>query len=377
MAKQTKETTERAQEPVMGTDKDMFDLLDEVEANATPSMADVAVEAEAEIAKEMGDDVSDEEANAKSDAEAKAKETEETVEEEVAEEEETDEEEEVVAEESEEETEEEEDEAEEEEKETVSETPSWLTDKVKELNPDLDMTDTEAVQEAVDRVFESSKEAEKLREDLAGEKEANQEFYNLLEGSAELQNVVKFMYKNEADLASALMAFGIQPAQDMEALKKEDPDAYIEAVKNQEEAKKQAEAQEKKQEELMAKYEANEKKSISDFEAFKKDLKLDDKQIGQFTEAVNAQIELMSEGYTSKEFYETFYNGLRFEEAVEKARQEGIAEGRNTKIDSTKAKKQGDGLPQIKPQGEKPKAEKEKKDVFDKALEGGNFVIPE
>src|SRR5690625_5044456 len=56
--------------------------------------------------------------------------------------------------------------------EEATKAPSWLTDKLKELNPELDLDNEEAVQQSINELTEYKSQAEQLKQDLEAEKTA-------------------------------------------------------------------------------------------------------------------------------------------------------------------------------------------------------------
>lgn len=348
------------------TEKSPFDILDEVEQEGDFTLGSISDEVDAEVEKERqeaegegtglkGDKDNEEAADETGTAEEPTEEKEEkkTADESENEEEEA-------------EKEEPEEEAEEEEK-TATDHPQWLIDKIKEADPELDLNDEEAVQTAVDNAFTGSKEADQVRKDLENEREANKAFYDLLEGSDELREVSKYMHKHNTGFSAALSALDIAPETDLETLKKEDPDAYVEAVRTKEKREKEAAEAEEKRKEREGTFQENEKKSFQNAEAVKNDLKMDDAAFEEFTGQVNKEIEGLSQGLVSKNLLNIFHRGLNYEDAVAKAREEGLTEGKNMKIEEHTSRKKGDNLPRIDT-GASKVAEKEEDDIFTRAM---------
>lgn len=352
-SKHSSEHADRVDEP---SDKSPFTILDEVEAEGEVSFADISDETEAEISKEMQETEGDEgETGLKAD---KADDTEA----EASEDEDTDE-----AAETEEETDETEQEEEDSEEKPKADLPEWLETKLKEANPDLDMSNEEDVQKTLDDLSSYRDEAEKVKKDLEQEKEANKAFYDLLEGSDELREVSRFMYKHNVNFDEAVAALEIEPAVNLEKLKKDDPDAYLELMEKKKKQEEQRAQQEEKSKTRKETFDKNAEKSAENTEAFKKEAEIDDKQFNEITQAINPEIDKLADGLVTKDFLNIVHRGLTYEQEVDKAYQKGLTEGKNKKIEELQNRKSGDNLPRIDSSSTK-QAEKDDEDIFSKAL---------
>lgn len=360
------------------TEKSPFQVLDEVQAEGNKSFADIANSAESEYEEErLKAEGPDDKTGIKSiDGEEEYTEQQETADEQT-EAEETEESE--INEESDEQVEDSEEESEEEEvEESTSETPQWLKDKLKDVNPDLDTDNEEDVQKALDELSGYKDQVQDFEKKLEAEREANKEFYNLLEGDEALRDAARYMYKHGKSLQEALTALDIQPEKDLETLKKEDPDAYLEAVERRKKIEQEKEEQKKQADQRQQELQANQEKTKENVDAFKEANDLDDKDFEAITEQINPQLKNLANGLVTKDFLQVLHNGVRFEQAVENAREEGIKEGKNMNIDEQRKRKAGDGLPRID-SGSTRKAEKEKTggDLFSDALDEKPLKVSE
>src|SRR5690625_3283059 len=237
--------------------------------------------------------------------------------------------------------------------EEATKAPSWLTDKLKELNPELDLDNEEAVQQSINELTEYKSQAEQLKQDLEAEKTANQGFYDLLMDNSDLQGVAKFMYQNKVSLPTALSALDIHPTVDLEKLKKKDPDAYLELVESK--RKRQAELDEvnRANEERKKIIEENSAKSEENATEFREAYKLDSKGFDELTSQINPELDALANGLVTKKFLKIMYEGLRvidgeYDSKIEEARKKGLTEGKNMSVDELTKRKQGDGLPVIR-----------------------------
>lgn len=361
MATKEKEKTEATEHPDYNgqqTEKSPFDILDEVEKEGAFSFSSIGDKAEKELQEEQ-EEAEGEGTGLKGDKNTRKEESDDDDKGEEEEEENEDDA-------PDEEQEEEKDEGEENETKD-SETPKWLSEKLKAINPDLDLTDKEAVETAIDELSNSKEEADTAKADLEKEREANKSFYDLLGSSDELRNVSRFMFKNKVGFDEALAALDIKPSVDLEKLKKEDPDAYLEAVKAKEKREAEEAERSKKQSERQKQIKENENKSAENTDAFKKEFDLDDQSFNEMTEVVNPMIEDLANGLVTKDLLSVLHKGMTFEDAVAKAKEEGLTEGKNTKIEENARKKRGDNLPNIDSRNpNRPK--KEDNDIFSRAL---------
>lgn len=255
---------------------------------------------------------------------------------------------------------------------TSSKAPSWLTDKLKELNPELDLDNEEAVQQSINELTEYKSQADQLRQDLEAEKTANQGFYDLLMDNEDLQSVSKFMYQNKVSLPTALSALDIHPTVDLEKLKKKDPDAYLELVESK--RKRQAELDEanRSSEERKKIIEDNSAKSEENATEFREAYKLDSKGFDELTSQINPELDALANGLVTKKFLKIMYEGLRvidgeYDSKIEEARKKGLTEGKNMSVDELTKRKQGDGLPVIRSSSSEV-AEERNRDVWADAL---------
>ncbi len=338
--------------PEMGSDKSFLAILDEVEAEGSPSISEISQEVESEIAEHLGDN-DDEGTGLKQDKAQPEKE------------------EETQAEELEQQDEPEENEEEQVEPEETEQTPEWLQNALKEIDESIDVSSKESVEEVVSKATTAIKDAERLQTELSNEQEANKEFYELLQGSEALQEVARYMFQNKATMENALMVLNITPDVDLEELKKNDPDAYIDLMSNRKKAEEAKQAEQRSKQEEEALLEKNRDTNQRSVEAFKKDRGMDSKSFDVFADQVNPFIEELGAGLTSKNFMDLLYKGLNYDTDIKKANEEGVIKGRNEKIKTEKRKRVGDGLPELTTSSNTPnQAEKEKRSMFDSALDG-------
>jgi len=149
-----------------------------------------------------------------------------------------------------------------EEDSTSTKIPDSILEKVKKLNPELDTSKTEDVEKAVEDLFTTATQAKDLEEQLKQTNEANKAFNELLSSSTEFQDVAKYMYQNDATIEEALTALSIEPAIDMEKLKKEDPDRYIALVEQRKKAEERRKAQQEQTAVDIEKFNAHQQKTL-------------------------------------------------------------------------------------------------------------------
>jgi|GEM_PF-1423545 len=368
---ETVESKEHADYNGKQSDKSPFEILDEVEAGGGVSFADVADDTEREYETEVSKaEGGDEETGLKSDkkkAEAEEDEDDEAIKK-TAENKEKDDDSEKEKSEEEKKAEKEKEDAKKEEAEKVSEQPEWLVNKLKEINPELDVEDPEQIQSAIDEMASYKEQVDQAKKDLEAERESNLSFYNLLEGSEDLREVARFMHVHGADLNTALSALEIDPAVDMDELKKTDPDAYLEAVKKREEREAKAKEAQDNEKQRQEKLEKNADKSAEYVSEFKKEFEVDDEQFESLVaESINPEIDNLANGLVTKNFLSIVFKGLNYEQALQSEYEKGLTEGKNMKIDEQKGKKKGDKLPALDTSAPK-KAEKEEGDIFSEAL---------
>lgn len=342
--------------PEMGSDKSFLDILDEVEREGYQSISKVAEEVETEIAENLGDN--DDEGTGLKEDKAKPGKEKKTETEEIENKDEL------------EEIEKENDEKQA-DPEDAEHTDEWLQNTLKEIDESIDLSSKESVEEVVSKATTAMKDAERLQTELNNEQEANKEFYELLQGSEVLQEVARYMFQNKATMENALMVLNITPDVNLEELKKNDPDAYIDLMNNRKKAEEAKQAQQRSKQKEKDILEKNRNTNQRSVEAFKNDHSMDSNSFDKFADQVNPFIEELGAGLTSKNFMNLLYKGLNYDTDIKKANEEGVIKGRNEKIKTEKRKRVGDGLPELTSSSNAPtQAENEKRSMFDSALDG-------
>lgn len=101
----------------------------------------------------------------------------------------------------------------------------------------------------------------------------------------------------------------------------------------------------KAQKDLIDEINANAQASNEAFEQFVKDNNMSDEEADALWDNIQSHLQDYSKGKLSPEMFGIYRNAMNYDNDVAGAKQQGLVEGRNAKIDATKKRMEGSGLP--------------------------------
>lgn len=213
-------------------------------------------------------------------------------------------------------------------------------DYVRQQFPDEKFEDDDGV------LKRAKKHIKELSDYRTKNKEANQKVNQMLHAHPELVDVLRDLDAG-ADMRVALARHF--SAEDL-AVEEGEPDYEAWKTANTERQKR---FEEKRQwQESFAK---NRKEAGEVFSQFATDNKMDQAKAQEFAEKTDAILTDVYNGKISRQFLDTMYKALMFDQAVKQANEVGKVAGRNEKIEAKIVKDQeqkGDGLPNLQKTGE-------------------------
>lgn len=216
--------------------------------------------------------------------------------------------------------------------------PEYLSEMISEQFPDAEITSEDQAKDLMSRIIDDSKA-------LEAERQANDKLYDLFEKSEEMTQVARAMNEGRSFLEAVALSVNIDEA--LTDLKESDPAEYKKVIKAQVEREQKLEEQEKVTEQREVAFVENSQKSRKNIDSFKESKNLDEKSSQEFLSTLNQHFDNMVEGKITPKYLSIVHNGMNYDKDVAAAKEQGIIEGRNQKIDAEKVKKKGDSIPRF------------------------------
>lgn len=195
-----------------------------------------------------------------------------------------------------------------------------------------------------------------IQEELNETKKTTDQIAKVLTDNPEMQGIIKALNKG-VSVRAALIEAGFAPS-DFEVLEDDDDaEDMIEAQVNAREQKRLKEQQEKEVQENM-----------QQSEKLIEQLQIDDSQKEKLYEKVNTVFQDFIKGKITDDTLNMFSKALNFDKEIEKASEQAARRVRNEKIQLTKKRKTGDGLPKLVSRGRKDTMTKKNEDQFMNSL---------
>ena len=228
-----------------------------------------------------------------------------------------------------------------------------MLERLKNRYPDKDFSDDEAIYGQI------SDDYDVYDEDLKGYREREKAFSDMFTSDPRSASFINSWREGENPIVAFVRRFG----KDIKDVI-EDP----EWQKEVEEADKEFVERVAKEKELDALYEANKEASIRTRDAYQEEHGLTDEQIDAAIALLKNIANDLVIGKITAESLDMAFKAINHDVDVDNANQEGLVEGRNTKVEETLRKPTtGDGMPSLAGSGNAPKTEKRRMNIFDYA----------
>lgn len=221
-----------------------------------------------------------------------------------------------------------------------------MLERLKKRYPDKEFADDEAI------FGQISGEIDEIDKELAGYKEREKAFSDMFTSDPRSAQFVTDWRENGSPVVALVRRFG----KDIKDVI-EDPE-WQEQV---EEADKEFVARVAKAKELDELYEKNKEESIAVRDAFQAERGLTDEQVDAAIAFLKGVCNDMIIGKITAESLDMALKAINHDNDVEAANQEGLVQGKNTKVEEKLRKpKGGDGMPSLAGKGNSPGQEKKK-----------------
>lgn len=221
-----------------------------------------------------------------------------------------------------------------------------MLERLKNRYPDKDFSDDEAI------FGQISDDVDEVDKELAGYKEREKAFSDMFTSDPRSAHFITSWREGENPVIAFVRRFG----KDIKDVI-EDP----EWQKEVEEADNEFVARVAKEKELDELYEKNKEESIAVREKFQEERGLSDEQVDAAIAFLKGVCNDMVIGKITAESLDMALKAINHDNDVEAANQEGLVQGKNTKVEEKLRKpKGGDGMPSLAGKGNSPVQEKKK-----------------
>lgn len=230
-----------------------------------------------------------------------------------------------------------------------------MLERLQNRYPDKDFSDDEAI------FGQISDDVDEVDKELAGYKEREKAFSDMFTSDPRSAHFITSWREGENPVIAFVRRFG----KDIKDVI-EDP----EWQKEVEEADKEFVARVAKEKEFDELYEKNNEESIAVLDKFKKERGLSNEQMGAVVALLNGLFNDMIVGKITAESLDMALKAINHDSDVEVANQEGLVQGKNTKVEEKLRKpKGGDGMPSLAGSGSAPAQENRRKSILEMALD--------